>query len=158
MTTKPQAITKKQYNELDGFVQAYLTELIQDKCQFEEDEQERKQQEQYMLDDTDYAEVTGTIDRFVFNTSDIRKHIGFWIGSHDEISLHIHLGGSACWIIPDNHYIHFVAIDPTLLPRYPNRNEWWAIMEGERDTQFTVYKISVTRESDVSENFPSSLH
>src|SRR5438094_918673 len=108
-----QLLTDELRDQLPIFVREYLNQLILDDCQFEEDEQARQEQKRQLLAKTTYAEVTGTIDH---PYKDIRKQVKFWIASHDEVGIRLHIGGSGCWLLLDNHYIFFHHINTTLLP------------------------------------------
>lgn len=77
------------------------------------------------------------------------KQVNLWIGSHYHVHLHLYIGGSNCWIAPDNHYIFFHPIDSSLLPTEPDRQIWWVISDG-----YVVYRIQVQPESEVAEQFP----
>ncbi len=95
-----------------------------------------------------YHEVAGTIDD---PGQDIEKQINLWIAGSDDCNHDIHLGGSACWICPDNHYIFFHPIDPALLPKEPDLSTWWVI---KHEDSLQVYKIAVRPEHQVEQGFP----
>src|SRR6266699_1583717 len=111
-------------DQLPIFVREYLNQLILEDCQFEEDEQTRQEQERQLLAKTTYAEVTGTIDH---PYTDIGKQVNLWIASHDEVRIRLYIGGSGCWLRPNNHYIFFHPIDTTLLPAEADLHTWWII-------------------------------
>lgn len=93
-----------------------------------------------------YHELVGTIDHPYQNIS---KQINLWIASSDSCYHDIHLGGSACWVRPDNHYIFFHPIAPELLPEIPDLTTWWVI---KHEHALEVFKIAVRSESEVTQN------
>ena len=146
-----QILTQEEFSQLPAFVRQYLEELIKDDCQFEEEEEEWVQREQQMLAATAYANITGTVDH---PYSDISKQVNFWIASHDHVLIHLHIGGSGCWINPNSHYLFFSPIAAELLPPEPDRQTWWAIVYDERAHHYCIYQIHVRPEAGVADTFP----
>jgi hypothetical protein len=73
-------------------------------------------EEEYPVDFT-YYEVRGKLSDGYYSVAP-GKHItpiNIWIGSDDNCKRSLYLGGSACWICPNNHSLYFDVIDPTLL-------------------------------------------
>jgi hypothetical protein len=144
-------LTRKSLPRLPAFVRQHLDQLIKDDCQFEEEEEERIEQEQRLLAGTRYVVVEGSIDHPYKNVS---KQIHFWIASHDSARIHLYIGGSGCWMTPSSHYLFFSPVAGELLPPKPDRQTWWAIVIGEQDSPYSVYRICVRPESEVADNFP----
>jgi hypothetical protein len=102
-----------------------------------------------------YAQLTGCIDR---SFQDVSRHILLWIGSHDNTLNHIYVGGSSCWIQPNNHYLSFRAIGEELLPPMAERDPftWWIVREPEygEAPYLRVYRIHIAPEDQVPDGFP----
>src|SRR5713226_9105657 len=95
-------LTNERRDQLPAFVRKRLEKMILDDCQFEETEAGRLAKQQECFEDALYAEVDGTIDHpYQF----ISKQVNLWIADHDDVRVHLHIGGSACWIEPSNHYL-----------------------------------------------------
>lgn len=105
-----------------------------------------------------YAELFASIDAFCH---DVRRHLLLWIGHHDYTLNHLAIGGSACWVKPDNHALSFEAIPAHLLPAVTERNAsiWWLLRKPEEHQQahLRVYRIQIVPEAQVPDGFPNHL-
>jgi hypothetical protein len=102
-----------------------------------------------------YAELSGSIDH---PYQEVSRLIMLWIGSHDRALLHIHVGGSSCWIQPNNHYLCFDGIREDLLPLVAERDPstWWIVHEPEygEPPHPRVYRVQIVSEEQVPDGFP----
>ena len=102
-----------------------------------------------------YAELSGSIDH---PYQEVSRLIMLWIGSHDRSLLHIHVGGSSCWIQPNNHYLCFDGIREDLLPPVAERDPstWWIVREPEygEPPHPRVYRLRIVSEEQVPDGFP----
>jgi hypothetical protein len=71
---------------------------------------------------------------------------------------HVHIGGSSCWMKPNNHCIIFHPITEELLPPLAERDPstWWIIREpaGVESPHLRVYCIHIAPEDQVPQSFP----
>ena len=138
-------LTIERRAQLPAFVRKFLEDLILDDCQFEETEAQRLAKQQECEESALYAEVDGTIDH---PYQDVSKQVNLWIADHDNVRIHLHIGGSACWIEPSNHSLFFRPITPDLLSE-TNQFTWWVVTEG-----YIVIRITIRAEHEVQGDFP----
>jgi hypothetical protein len=131
MSTTKQPINDDTLSTLPAFVVARLKEIAGE----------------YEYTSFLYRELLGSIDHPYQSVS---KQINLWIASADRCFHNIYLGGSACWICPDNHYIFFRAIPPETLPEMPDQSTWWVI---KYEYALEVYQIAVRSEDEVIQDF-----
>ncbi len=106
--------------------------------------------------DFTYHEVRGKLSDGLYTVTP-GEHISpfhIWIAGDDNCNRSLYVGGSSCWICPDNHYLYFDAIDPTLLPDSPDRDVWWCIQYEEG---IKVIKILVRPPEEITEHFPDGV-
>jgi hypothetical protein len=86
---------------------------------------------------------------------DYLKRFKIYNGKSHRI-FRIHLGGSAYWMVCDNHYMRLEEIRQRFYPiRAQFQNECWVIRHPEWDEQFwEVYKITIRPQEEMAEECP----
>ncbi len=145
---------------LPAFVRArlcYLAEHLDwDLEEDKENEQEGAEVDTLEQEYFTYYEVQGMLGEGYYTISP-GKHVSpihFWIADNDNCQRSLYLGGSACWICPDSHYLFFDSIDPALLPEKPETNVWWCINYEEG---MKVIKIIHCPRETITEDFPDGV-